>query len=88
MVRSQEPLNIVPPVSENREKLNNVCIITDSIGANMDVKVVEKSLKSKVKVAKAYSTLPNHDENDAVYGSKFPEESVHSVLKLIMKLIC
>ena len=66
---------------EKKDELEKVCIISDSVGKNLDMKVVENALGRKVRISQAYSSLPVTAENEAVHATVFPDRTVQNVIK-------
>ena len=68
------------PPSKPDTNIRNICIIGDSISGNVDHKVIENAVKSKVRSSRAYSSVNETCENDARCPTKFPEKGFNNVI--------
>ena len=62
-----------------------VCIVGDSISANIDHKVVAKAMGKELRTARAYSSINDGSENEAKEATRFPEKNFDKVIKEELK---
>ena len=63
-----------------------VCIIGDSISANLDHRVVANAMNCKLGTARAYSTADDINENEAKEKTKFPDKKGQAKATIIIPI--
>ena len=66
-------------------KISNMCIIGDSISGILDHKIIAETTKTKVRTARAYSSIEETSENEAREKTRFPEKSFAEVINSELK---
>ena len=74
-------------LSERSQQADEIkaCIIGDSVSDNLDHRVIANAMKCKLRTAKAYSTLEDHEENVAKSRTKFPHKNFSNVIESELK---
>ena len=86
------PQNRQEPVAPRRVVTNNVvtstpthiprvCIVSDSIGGNVDLKTLERAMDSRIDTVKAFSSSDDLVENEAKHATKQPENTLQNALR-------
>ena len=81
LVRENQTCNARPEIQS--EQIPKVCLISDSIGSNIELKTLEKALDSKIKVIQSYSAVDDVIENEAKVATKLPDKRIKNALENI-----
>ena len=74
------PNEIISTPEKEPQSISTACIIGDSIVAKLDTKVIATVIGREVRTARAYSTLNESDETEAMEKTKFPDKNFGAVI--------
>ena len=69
------------PCPPSAPSVNRILMIGDSIAGQLHVKTVEYATKSKVRVARAYSSVQNDVEDEYKHAPRFPTKNFKNVIE-------
>ena len=81
VVASRPTKSPSPSVNEPVSKRAKVCIIGDSVIGKLDHKIISKAMDTEIKAVRAYSTLEDTMETEAMKETKYPDRRFQDIMK-------